>query len=60
MLGNDVDIFDAGVKPGGLNEWLELQPTKPTDNFAQDEIEWLLQKLEALYKKLSPQWKSFR
>ena len=42
MLGNDVDIFDAGVKPGGLNEF-GIAAYKATDNFAQDEIEWLLQ-----------------
>ena len=42
MLGNDVDIFDAGVKPGGLYE-CGIAAYKATDNFAQDEIEWLLQ-----------------
>ena len=42
ILGNDVDIFDAGVKPGGLNEF-GIAAYKATDNFAQDEIEWLLQ-----------------
>jgi len=42
MLGNDVDIFDAGAKPGGLNEF-GIAAYKATDNFAQEEVEWLLQ-----------------
>ena len=42
MMGNDVDIFDAGVKPGGLNEF-GIAAYKATDNFAQEEVEWLLQ-----------------
>ena len=42
MLGNDVEIFDAGIKPGGLNEF-GIAAYKATDNFAQEEVEWLLQ-----------------
>ena len=42
MLGNEVDIFDSGVKPGGLNEF-GIAAYKATDNFAQEEVEWLLQ-----------------
>ena len=41
MLGHEVDIFDAGVKPGGLNEF-GIAAYKATDNFAQEEVEWLL------------------
>lgn len=41
MLGNEVVIFEARHKPGGLNEY-GLARYKTPDNFAQREIEWLL------------------
>lgn len=40
-LGHDVVIFDAHPKAGGLNEY-GLASYKTTDNFAQKEIQWLL------------------
>jgi dihydropyrimidine dehydrogenase (NAD+) subunit PreT len=40
-LGHDVVIFDANPKPGGLNEY-GLATYKTVDNFAQQEIAWLL------------------
>ena len=33
MLGHEVDIFDAGVKPGGLNEF-GIAAYKATDNLS--------------------------
>ena len=41
MLGNDVVVFEAKPKPGGLNEY-GLATYKTTDGFAQKEIAWLL------------------
>ncbi|PXF29032.1 dihydropyrimidine dehydrogenase [Pokkaliibacter plantistimulans] len=42
MLGNQVVIFEAQSKPGGLNEY-GIAKYKMTDNFAQKEVEFLLQ-----------------
>ncbi|MEL7214110.1 MAG: NAD(P)-dependent oxidoreductase [Pseudomonadota bacterium] len=42
MLGHDVVIFEALQKGGGLNEF-GIAAYKSTDNFAQKELEWLLQ-----------------
>lgn len=42
MLGHDVVIFEAKPKPGGLNEY-GLAAYKMADNFAQREVEFLLQ-----------------
>ena len=39
--GHDVVVFDANRKPGGLNEY-GLASYKTTNNFAQQEIQWLL------------------
>ena len=41
MLGNDVVIFEALPKPGGLNEY-GIAKYKLTDNYAQREVEFLL------------------
>ncbi|MGY5453412.1 NAD(P)-dependent oxidoreductase [Agarivorans sp. MS3-6] len=41
MLGNDVEIFEAAAKPGGLNEY-GIAKYKLTDNFAQQEVEFIL------------------
>ena len=41
LRGNDVDLFDAHPKLGGLNEY-GLASYKTTDGFAQQEIDWLL------------------
>ncbi len=41
MLGNDVVIFEAREKSGGLNEY-GIAKYKLTDNFAQKEVEFLL------------------
>jgi dihydropyrimidine dehydrogenase (NAD+) subunit PreT len=41
MKGHDVVIFDARPKAGGLNEY-GLAAYKTTDNFAQQELAWLL------------------
>ena len=41
MLGNDVVIFEAREKPGGLNEY-GIARYKLTDDFAQREVEFLL------------------
>jgi glutamate synthase (NADPH/NADH) small chain len=41
MLGNDVVIFEAREKPGGLNEY-GIAKYKMTNNFAQKEVEFLL------------------
>mgnify|MGYP003598858800 FL=1 len=40
-LGNDVVIFDAQPKAGGLNEY-GLATYKTVDDFAQREVQWLL------------------
>ena len=42
MLGNDVVIYEAKEKSGGLNEY-GLAEYKMVDNFAQKEINYLLQ-----------------
>lgn len=42
MKGHDVDVFDARAKPGGLNEF-GIASYKATDDFAQTEVQWLLQ-----------------
>ncbi|MYN47042.1 FAD-dependent oxidoreductase [Pseudoduganella sp. FT93W] len=42
MLGNDVVVFEAREKSGGLNEY-GIAKYKLTDNFAQKEVEFLLQ-----------------
>jgi len=42
MKGHDVTLFDARPKPGGLNEY-GIAQYKSTDDFAQAEVEWLLQ-----------------
>jgi glutamate synthase (NADPH/NADH) small chain len=42
MLGNDVVIFEAKEKSGGLNEY-GIAKYKLTDNFAQKEVDFLLQ-----------------
>ena len=42
MLGNDVVIFEAQEKSGGLNEY-GIARYKLTDNFAQKEVHFLLQ-----------------
>lgn len=39
--GHEVVVFDAQPKAGGLNEY-GLASYKTTDNFAQREVEWLL------------------
>lgn len=41
MLGNDVVIYEAQEKSGGLNEY-GIAKYKLTDNFAQKEVEFLL------------------
>ncbi|HYD80222.1 MAG TPA: NAD(P)-dependent oxidoreductase [Paucimonas sp.] len=41
MLGNDVVVFEAQDKPGGLNEY-GIAKYKLTDDFAQKEVEFLL------------------
>lgn len=40
-LGHDVVVFDARAKVGGLNEY-GLASYKTPDNFAQAEVQWLL------------------
>ncbi|MCC6069820.1 NAD(P)-dependent oxidoreductase [Massilia sp. GCM10020059] len=42
MLGNDVVVFEAREKAGGLNEY-GIAKYKLTDSFAQKEVEFLLQ-----------------
>lgn len=42
MKGHDVTIYDARAKPGGLNEY-GIATYKTADNFAQREVDWLLQ-----------------
>ncbi len=41
MNGHDVIIFDARVKPGGLNEY-GIATYKTTDDFAQREVDYVL------------------
>lgn len=41
MLGNDVTVFDARSKAGGLNEF-GIASYKSTDDFAAREVDWLL------------------
>ena len=41
MLGNDVVIFEARAKGGGLNEF-GIAAYKSTNDFAQREVDWLL------------------
>jgi glutamate synthase (NADPH/NADH) small chain len=41
MLGNDVEIFEAEAKAGGLNEY-GIAKYKLTDNFAQKEVDFIL------------------
>lgn len=40
MLGNDVTIYDAKPKAGGLNEY-GIAAYKATDDFAAAEVDWL-------------------
>lgn len=42
MLGNEVQIFEARAKPGGLNEY-GIAKYKLTDDYAQREIAFLLE-----------------
>lgn len=42
MRGHDVVIHDARAKPGGLSEF-GIASYKATDDFAQAEVDWLLQ-----------------
>jgi glutamate synthase (NADPH/NADH) small chain len=42
MKGHDVVIYDARPKPGGLNEY-GIASYKTVENFAQAEVDWLLQ-----------------
>lgn len=42
MLGNDVVVFEAREKAGGLNEY-GIAKYKLTDNFAQKEVDFLLE-----------------
>ena len=42
VLGNDVTVYEAAGKPGGLNEY-GVARYKLTDNFAQREIAFLLE-----------------
>lgn len=41
MLGNDVTLYDARPKAGGLNEY-GIAAYKSTNDFAAREVEWLL------------------
>jgi dihydropyrimidine dehydrogenase (NAD+) subunit PreT len=41
MLGHDVVLYDARLKPGGLNEY-GIAAYKSTNGFAQREVDWLL------------------
>ena len=41
MLGNDVVIYDANPKAGGLNEY-GIAAYKSTDDFAAREVDWLM------------------
>ncbi|UWR73750.1 NAD(P)-dependent oxidoreductase [Phaeobacter inhibens] len=42
MLGNDVVLYEARPKAGGLNEF-GIAAYKSTENFASREVDWLLQ-----------------
>ncbi len=42
MLGHDVVVFEARPKAGGLNEY-GIAAYKTVDDFAQAEVDWLLQ-----------------
>ncbi|MCA0922205.1 NAD(P)-dependent oxidoreductase [Pseudooceanicola nanhaiensis] len=42
MKGHDVVLYDARPKPGGLNEF-GIASYKAPENFAQAEVDWLLQ-----------------
>lgn len=42
MLGHNVEVFDSWCKPGGLNEF-GIAAYKSTNDFAQAEIDWLMQ-----------------
>ncbi len=42
LKGHDVVMFDAKPKAGGLNEY-GIAPYKSVDDFAQAELDWLLQ-----------------
>jgi NADPH-dependent glutamate synthase beta subunit-like oxidoreductase len=42
MHGHDVTIFEAREKSGGLNEY-GIAAYKTTNDFAQDEVEFILQ-----------------
>ncbi|WP_420407095.1 NAD(P)-dependent oxidoreductase [Hoeflea sp.] len=42
MHGHDITIFEAREKPGGLNEY-GIAAYKSTNDFAQREVEWLMQ-----------------
>ncbi|MGB0844383.1 MAG: NAD(P)-dependent oxidoreductase [Alphaproteobacteria bacterium] len=42
LHGNTVEIFDARPKGGGLNEF-GIAAYKSVDDFAQDELDWLLE-----------------
>lgn len=42
LHGHEVDVFERRAKPGGLNEY-GIASYKATDDFAQTEVEWLLQ-----------------
>ncbi|MGV6805381.1 MAG: NAD(P)-dependent oxidoreductase [Ruegeria sp.] len=42
MLGHDVVIHETKPKPGGLNEY-GIAAYKATNNFAQAEVDWLMQ-----------------
>lgn len=42
MLGHGVVVYEAGSKPGGLNEF-GIAAYKSTNDFAAREVEWLLQ-----------------
>ncbi|MEX3963965.1 NAD(P)-dependent oxidoreductase [Paraburkholderia sp. EG286B] len=41
LAGHRVSVFDAGEKPGGLNEY-GIAAYKVVDDFAQREVQWLL------------------
>ena len=42
MLGHDVTLYDAALKPGGLNEF-GIATYKTVDDFAAREVDWLMQ-----------------
>ncbi|WP_422371264.1 NAD(P)-dependent oxidoreductase [Hoeflea sp.] len=42
MHGHDITIFEAREKPGGLNEY-GIAAYKSTNDFAQREVDWLMQ-----------------